>query len=82
LTTTTVVERKEYIDNSACIDVAGVLINPLNGEKIPFKTLCLIDTGFSDGIFLPDLFIHKIEATGAKLQEKNTTLADGTEINV
>ena len=76
------VERKEYINNSACVDVVGVLINPLTGKKIPFKTLCTIDTGFSDGVFLPDVFIQKIEATGAKLFEKNTTLADGTEINV
>jgi predicted aspartyl protease len=79
---TLLIERKEYSNNSASVNVAGVLINPLNGNKIPFKTLCTIDTGFSDGIFLPHMFIHEIESTGAVLREKNTILADGTEINV
>jgi hypothetical protein len=65
--TTTIVEQKDYCANAACVDVSGVLINPLNGVRIPFKTLCTIDTGFSDGVFLPAMYIQKIEETGAKL---------------
>jgi len=75
---TIIVDKKEYRNNSAFVQVTGT-INSANGKQVQFTTLCLIDTGFYDGVFLPNKFYQLAKSIGVDLTQTHTLLADGSE---
>jgi predicted aspartyl protease len=72
--------QKEYVSNTAWMQVKGVIPNPVNGRQTPFNVKCLIDTGFYGGVFLPNSYLLDIKSIGIEPTATTITLADGSEI--
>jgi predicted aspartyl protease len=75
----TAIIKKEYQNNMAFIDVAGVISSASNEQTVTFNGISLVDTGFDKGIFLPKKYLKDLEATGVTLFTTPVTYADGSE---
>ncbi|MCL2134699.1 MAG: hypothetical protein FWH37_03975 [Candidatus Bathyarchaeota archaeon] len=59
-----ITNKKTYVNNRAFVDVTGVIVNTSNKQQIKFNGNSLIDTGFDQGIFLPNKYLKDLTDLG------------------
>jgi len=72
---------EHYRDNAAYVRVKGVIINPQSsGGRAPFNIECMIDTGFSSGLYSEESLRSDAEIVGVTPFPTEIRLGDGSKV--
>lgn len=82
MTGSAAIVHKKYKNKRAKVRISGVIQNPQNARQTPLDFECMIDTGFSGGIMVPDWVRLDAQSIGIETSITNMTLADGSKTSV
>lgn len=73
--------NKRYRNNAAYVMVRGYIINRRTLQQCPFTIECLVDTGFSSGLFADENLRADALVIGVNPSLTNISLANGRPIS-
>jgi len=68
----------KYRNNAAYVTVKGAIINARTMNRAPFSFECMIDTGFSSGLYYEEGLRSDAQIVGVTPNLTNIRLADGS----